>query len=304
MTAWLDTFIPTFGLLALGALLKRSILPDDAVWAGMEKLVFWALLPALLVGAIGGSDIMNLPLGGMAGTIWGGLLAGSIVSLLLARALGCGHPAMTSVLQGGIRYNNLMGFALGGALWGPPAIAMGGIVSAFIVPFVQVAITLAFSSGGPRPSPARMLRQLLLNPLMLACFAGFALAALGGPPPGLAPLLRTLGQASVAIGLLAVGAALSPGALGSQPLTQLLTGMVKLAIVPAITLGLALLFGLEPMALKIAVLFMALPTATTSYVMARAMGGDAPLMAALITTQHVAAIVSLPLWVLFLGFLQ
>ena len=47
--------------------------------------------------------------------------------------------------------------------------------------------------------------------------------------------------------------------------------------------------------------FMALPTATTSYVMARAMGGDAPLMAALTTTEHLLAVLTLPLWIALLG---
>ena len=43
---------------------------------------------------------------------------------------------------------------------------------------------------------------------------------------------------------------------------------------------------------------MALPTAATSYVMARAMGGDAKLMAAITTTEHIASIITLPFWVM------
>ena len=46
MTAYLDVFIPAFGLLALGAVLRRFLLRDGAVWAGIERLVFWALMPA------------------------------------------------------------------------------------------------------------------------------------------------------------------------------------------------------------------------------------------------------------------
>jgi len=53
MMPYVDAFVPAFGLLAMGAWLKRSLLPDDAVWAGIEKLIFWVLLPALLVAAIG-----------------------------------------------------------------------------------------------------------------------------------------------------------------------------------------------------------------------------------------------------------
>jgi predicted permease len=55
--------------------------------------------------------------------------------------------------------------------------------------------------------------------------------------------------------------------------------------------------GVPPLAMAVAVIFMALPTAATSYVMARAMGGDAPLMAAITTTEHIAAIATLPFWV-------
>ena len=109
LAAGADAFAASFGLIALGALLRRTLLPDAAVWAGLERLVFFVLLPALLVGAIGSVDLQRLPLGGMAVTIWATLLLGTVASVLLARALGHGHAAMTSILQGGIRYNNLLG---------------------------------------------------------------------------------------------------------------------------------------------------------------------------------------------------
>jgi predicted permease len=67
------------------------------------------------------------------------------------------------------------------------------------------------------------------------------------------------------------------------------------------TLALGLALDLDPLSLVVALVFMALPTATTSYVMARALGGDAPLMAALTTTEHVVSVVTLPLWIALLG---
>ena len=141
----------------------------------------------------------------------------------------------------------------------------------------------------------------MLNPLILACAAGFAISALGGLPPGIRPLMEALGRAPVALGLLCVGAALTLGSFVDRPATQLATGVLKLVVMPAMTLGFCALFGLEGLTVTIAVLFMALPTAATSYVMARAMGGDAKLMAAITTTEHIAALVTLPLWVLVLG---
>ncbi len=301
MTAWIDAFAPAFGLLALGAVLRARLLRDDAVWAGIERLVFWVLLPSLLAYGIAGVDLAALPFGTMAAVFWTALLAGAVLAVLLSRILGLGHPALTSVLQGGIRFNNLMGFAIAGSVFGPRGIALGAIATGLIVPCVQIITTLAFALGDARrPRPLAMLRQVLLNPLIIGCGVGFFFAALGGLPPGLSPVLRVLGQASVALGLLAVGAALSADALRDRIGVQALTGALKLMIMPLVTWGLCLAFGLDPLATAICVLFMALPTAATSYVMARAMGGDAPLMAAITTTEHLAAVLTLPLWVLLL----
>ena len=306
MTAYLDVFVPAFGLLALGAVLRRFLLRDVAVWAGIERLVFWALTPALLVSSIASVDLAALPVGRMALAIWLALLGGTALSLLLARAARLDHPATTSVLQGGIRFNNLMGFALVGGLFGAPGTALGAVATGLIVPFVQVVTIGAFAlapaadGGGGRFSPLRVLKQLATNPLLLAVLLGFAVSALGGLPPGIKPLLRSLGGASIALGLLCVGAALSPGALRGRAGVQAATCVVKLALVPAMTLALGLALGLDPLSLAVALVFMALPTATTSYVMARALGGDAPLMAALTTTEHMVAAATLPLWIALL----
>ena len=79
-----------------------------------------------------------------------------------------------------------------------PAVGVG-----LIVPFVQVAVTLAFAAGGERGLRILpLLRKVLLNPLILGCLFGYVLGWLGGLPPGLKPAVQSLGQASVALGLL------------------------------------------------------------------------------------------------------
>ncbi|WP_236571723.1 AEC family transporter [Rhodovarius lipocyclicus] len=296
--AYLDAFVPPFGLLLLGAFLKHRLLPNDVVWAGLEKLIFWVLLPSLLVGAISGVEMGQVPLLGMMLAIWVGLGLGTVLSVLLSRAFRQDHPGMTSVLQGGIRFNNLMGFAIAGAIMGPAGLALGAVATGLIVPFVQFVTTIAFAIGRPgRLRLLPLLRQVFLNPLIVACIVGFAVAMLGGLPHGVQPLIRSLGQATVALGLLAVGAALSLGALKDRLPLQLVTSGLKLLVVPAITYAMCLLLGLEQMPTAMAVLFMALPTAATSYVMARAMGGDAPLMAAITTIEHILAAATLPFWI-------
>lgn len=304
MATYLDVFVPAFGLLALGALLRRHLLREDHLWAGIERLVFWVLMPSLLASALAPLDLSTLPLGRMALAIWLALAAGTVLSLLLSRAFALPHASATSVVQGGIRFNNLMGFAISGAMFGAGGTAMGAVATGVIVPFVNVVVVLVFALGrgpGARLSPLRVLRQLLMNPLILGCAAGFGAAALGGLPPGVQPLMRILGQAAIALGLLCVGAALTLGALRARPGLQAATCVIKLVLMPLLTLLLGRAFGLDPLPLAVAVVFMAVPTATTSYVMARAMGGDAPLMAALTTTEHVLAVVTLPFWLAVLA---
>lgn len=306
MIAYLDVFVPAFGLLVLGAVLRWRLLRDGAVWAGIERLVFYVLMPCLLASAIASVDLAALPIGGMALSIWIALLVGTGLSVGLARLARCDHAAMTSVLQGGIRFNNLMGFAVTVGLYGAAGVGLAAVTTGLIVPFVQVVTTLAFALG-PQPAGARrlrwgrVLRQVALNPLFLGCVAGFVAAALGGLPPGVLPTAKALGQAAIALGLLSVGAALTWGALRARPGLQAVTCVLKLGVMPMLTLLLGRAFGLDAESLAVALIFMALPTATTSYVMARAMGGDAPLMAALTTSEHILAVATLPLWIWALG---
>jgi predicted permease len=302
MAAWINAFFPTFALIGLGLLLRWRLLTDQAVWAGIDRLTFFVLLPSLLASSISTVDLAQLPLGAMGAAIWITLALGTLSALILSRLLGHNRAAMTSVVQGGIRFNNYVALAISAGLYGNEGLAFGGVAAGLIVPCVQVILTLVFVlSDGGRLRPLLLLRQIALNPLLLGCLAGFAFAAFGGMPAGVAPFARSLGQAALALGLMSVGGGLVLGALREAPLTQMLVALQKLLLVPLVTLGLARLFGLDPRLAAIATLTMAMPTASTAYVMARVMGGDARLMAAMITLQHLASIATLPLWALLLA---
>lgn len=302
MAHWLNAFLPTIALIALGIVLKARVQRDPAVWTGIEGLTFWVFLPCILASSISTIDLTTLPFGPIAATIWIPLAVATASALVLARMLGHRHAAMTSIVQGGIRFNTFVAFSIVAGLYGQPGLALGGVMAGMIVPVVQVVVTIAFaSSAGGMPRPGRLARQLATNPLIIGCAVGFVFAAFGGMPPGLGPLVRSLGQAGLALGLLSVGAGLALGSLREAPLTQLLIGLQKLVAVPLLTFAIARLVGLDPLPTAIAVLFMAIPTAPTAYVMARAMGGDARLMAAMITLQHLAAIATVPVWALLLA---
>mgnify|MGYP003343730790 FL=1 len=63
---------------------------------------------------------------------------------------------------------------------------------------------------------------------------------------------------------------------------------------PVLTLVVGHAIGLTDVALMVALLFQALPTASSSYIMARQLGGDAPLMAGITAAQTVLAAAAMP----------
>ena len=97
------------------------------------------------------------------------------------------------------------------------------------------------------------------------------------------------------MGLMTVGAGLQLKALRGASLPFIVSSALKLVGFPLMTAGLALLLGLEGMMVQVAVLLSALPTATSAYILARQLGGDAPLMAGIISGQTLLAIVTIPL---------
>ena len=75
--------------------------------------------------------------------------------------------------------------------------------------------------------------------------------------------------------------------------------LVRLLGLPAVTLMVGYAIGLTGTPLAIALICAATPTATNSYILARELGGDAPLAANLIAVQTVLAMLTMPLlWLL------
>ena len=119
-------------------------------------------------------------------------------------------------------------------------------------------------------------------------------------PFGSGEVLAILSRASLPLGLLIVGADLNLGSMTQSTPAILFSSGLKLVIYPwLIALGCAWL-GVSGDALAIAVLFGSLPTATSAYILAIELGGDAPLMAAIITGQTLLAAVTMPLVLIWL----
>ncbi|MBF0373368.1 MAG: AEC family transporter [Alphaproteobacteria bacterium] len=304
MLTVLGAIVPVFLLIVLGQQMRARSFLDDGFWAPAEKLTYYVTFPALLVGSIAQADLAGLPVLELAGAAALATMGAAALSVALKPLLGIGGPAFTSVLQGAMRPNTYVGLAVAASLWQGPGVTMTAICVAVVVPLVNLISVLGMVrwAAGEAPGWRGLVWPVIKNPLINACLLGIALNLSGlGLPSAVAALLKILGAAALPIGLLAVGAGLDLGALRRTGAPVLVASGVKLVALPLLAFGLAIPLGLNGMAVGVAVLYCALPCSASAYVLARQMGGDAPLMANIITAQTLLAAGSLPLFLVLFG---
>lgn len=221
--------------------------------------------------------------------------------------LGSDPASFSSMFQGSLRFNTYVGLAGAAALYGEAGITAAAVAIAVMVPLVNILCVLMFVASDSRGLAGlwRALKALTRNPLLLACAAGIALNLSGIGLPGWSrDTLALAGKAALPLGLIAVGVALQPKALHGTGAAFWQACGIKFGLLPLLTLAGGALLGLGSVELGVVVLFTALPTATSSYILARQMGGNAPLMAAIITGQTLLAMAVLPAWMALLTLLQ
>jgi len=285
--------LPVIAMIVLGHLMRRRAFLADTFWPQAERLSYYVLLPCLFIHSLSTGDLSSLPVQGLMATLVGAILLVSTMLLALRPLLATDGPVFTSIFQGSVRFNNYIGVSLAAGVFGTQGIALAALCNAIIVPTVNLLCVLVFARfGSSRLTLRGVLRQIATNPLLVACLIGAMMQLLGlHLPPGIDGAMKSLGAASMPIGLLCVGAALSFGSMGAWVRPLLISSASRFAVMPVVTLGLALLLGLDPVAL----MFQCMPTASSSYIMARQLGGDAPLMAGIVAVQTVAAGIAIPL---------
>jgi hypothetical protein len=285
--------LPDFLLIVAGALLARLRAFDAVFWAGAERLVYFVLFPALLFRSLaGGASVIGDPLPLLA-TGLAFTLSGIALSLLARPLFRLPEAAFAACFQCGFRFNTYLALAVAERLQGARGLAVITLLVGVLVPVVNVAAVGMLARGGN----ARVLPALLRNPLVLACAAGLAWAASGWPLPDVPNrVLGELGGASLALGLLTVGAALRIERAGLPPAAAIYWTALKLIAVPACALLAGRSFGLPGPMLQLALVMAAVPAAPSAYVLATQMGAKGRPVAFLITIGTLAAALTLPVW--------
>ena len=293
--------VPIFLLIVMGFLLRRFLIAEDAHWIGLERLLYYVMFPALLITTMARADLAKVPVLAVGGTMFASVV---LVALLcfalkpaLERWLGADGPAFASLFQGATRWQTFVALPLAGNLYGELGLALASVAIVAMTPLLNVlsvSVLVRYASH-TNADWRSVLMAIVRNPLIWACIAGAALNPVSALiPQPINAVIDALSRSSLALGLLIVGAGLRIDELARlKPLT-LPTCVIKLLIMPAIAIAIARGFGLSGTNLAVITCCMAVPTASNSYVLARQLGGDAPLMAQIIMIETVIAAITLP----------
>lgn len=286
---------PDFSLILCGYFLCRHTALNRTVWQQAESLVYYFLFPVLLFHSIVKSplDIQATSSFLMAGLSMGLLGIALSYSLpywpWLGRHIDKRDHAASAQIS--FRFNSFIALALVERLSGAEGLLLISVLIGFCVPMFNVGAIWPMARHGENG----FWKELVRNPLILATSGGLVFNLVGLRIPAfMDPTLNRIGAASLALGLMAAGAGMEFKALNQGKLLGALVLTLKHLVLPCLAWGLAQFFELNSVQTTVLLIFSALPTASTCYVLASRMGYNGPYVAGLVTLSTLLGIVSLP----------
>jgi hypothetical protein len=140
----------------------------------------------------------------------------------------------------------------------------------------------------------QIIKGLITNPLILACISGMLYANLAeGFPPYIEGVLQLCSFAALPLAMLSVGAALSIGSIKDHFKLALVASIFKLLVLPAVGYLLLIKFGVAGVALRVGLIYFALPTSPALYILSSQLNSDTELASAAIAMSTILSFFSL-----------
>ncbi len=308
MTIIFESILPIFLLVLLGVWLKRSPLIDLTLWEGLEQLGYFVLFPALLFSTLATADFSGMKADATAIATIGSitLMSACLLALWpLLRKQQVSASAFTSVFQTATRWNGFMALAIAQKLYGPIGLSLTALVMTLvIIPINLYNVGVLVWFGGGSRGLRFFVFKIATNPLIVASVLGILLNLFGirvyGP---VLSAIEMLASASLSLGLVMVGAGLKVSDALKPSLVAIFAVFLKLVMMPVFMVAASYLLGIRGDALLVIALGASVPTAMNGYLLAKQMGGDAPLYAAVATVQTVVSFFTIPLVLTVTGYI-
>lgn len=292
----LTALIPIFSLILIGYYFKRIKFPSTDFWASADKLTYYVLMPSLLVYKLSTANLENLEALDFVFTGLFGIVFILVVSVIINFKTKTAGAPFSSIVQGAVRFNTYVFLALISAMFADEGIALAALLITFAIPLINIICITVFAVyvNDQKATFLGMVKSIVTNPLIVACALGGGINYLDITLPIVAlSLLKILSASALPMGLLSIGFALDLNSVKEAKSELIISSFLKLVAMPIAMFFIGKFFGLDTLLLSIVVVFAAMPTAPSSFILARQLGGDTKLMASIITLQTIVSMFSI-----------
>ena len=302
MAEILKTILPIFVIIFLGWGLRQIHFMQEGFLKPANRLVYYVAIPAMIFREIAEAELVqhfNLIL--VAATL-APLILVALTGLILVRGIKLERYRVGSFLQCSFHGNlGYIGLAVSFYFLGDEGFTRASILAGFVILLQNFLSVVALSRFNKEPnqtiSTLSIIRRVLLNPIIISAMAGMTISLTGlNLPVILDRSLKILSGMALPLALLLIGTSISFAQMRQQLRVTTVISVLKLMLLPA--LGLAFFHSLDLGSIEYlpALILLASPTATVSYVMASEMAGDADLATAAISITTLVSAVTFVLW--------
>jgi malonate transporter len=299
----LTIVLPIFGLIAIGFAARLTGLVTDRTAEGLSEFVFAIAVPALIFHTLNGAAFPQTQPWGYWFAYFAGVAIVWTVTQTVARRFWKVEPIEGVVAGFASSQSNtvFVGVPLILEAYGPD-----GAVPLFLLIAIHMPILLivgAVLSEGRSVRPARLVRQLATNPMLLAIVVSTVVRLSGVSLPGtVTTIIDMLGQAASPCALFAMGIALRRYGLAHKPSLAAFVTALKLVVHPALVFFFAFhVFSVPPVWAGVAVLFAAAPCGLNAYLFAERYRSGVAVTASAITLSTGLSVVTTTFWLAMLG---
>ena len=311
----LNSTLPLFFVMVLGYVLYQKKFLSDGFVAGANKFVFYVALPAQLFRDLGSTDV-RATFDGAYVLFCFAVTLGSILTLwALAKLCLKNKSLVGEFVQVCYRSSAaILGSAFLQSIYGDASMSSLMILGSVPLYNIMAVVILTLESpdaaqtGSMAAKLKKSIRGIVTNPILLGIAAGFAWSLLGLPMPAmLNKTLSNVAGLTSPLALLVIGAGFKGRkALGYLRPTAAAT-VVKLMLLPALFLPLAVHFGFTDEKLVALLVMLGSISTPACYVMAKQMGHEGVLTGSVCVTTTLFSAFSLTFWLFVLrsfGFIQ
>lgn len=305
-TQTLDITLPVFAMVFLGIGLKRLGWIDRTFVTTASALVFKATLPTLIFLSLIKADI-SVALDISLMVFFAIATLGQFVLSWLWAHFRVPYAERGIYVQGAFRGNcGVVGLALAAGMYGNYGLSTGSLlVGVVIIMYNALSVVVLAAYQAEKAANWRsILKHIATNPLIISVIVALPFTAFSISLPS---WVMTSGDyfasLTLPLALICIGATLSMSSIRDKSDIAVSSSIMKMAILPVLSTVAAWLLGFEGEQLGLLFLFFASPTAAASFVMVKAMGGNAGLAANIIAITTLMASISVTLGIFALRLL-